>query len=161
MQTKSFTNLVKDHFSYLISDFGFSISEEHAVSDKSWSGGIVVYASEPRKNNAEVVQLSVRINLDRGYVLIDFDSPQISTRDLIGLTEVVHLVAPDVDLHEKIDFSKQPIEVIEPQIRKLSYILRHYCASLLQGDISFLRRVIESRKTKMEEYTKEWKKRKE
>lgn len=161
MPKKSFTNLVKDHFGYLISDFGFSISEESAVSEKSWSGGIMVYASGPGKQKAEGMQLLIKIILDRGYVLIDFDSPHVNTRDLIGLTEVMRLVAPDQDLDEKIDFSKRPIEVIEPQIQKLAYILRHYCTSLLQGDLSFLEQVMESRNRGREERIKEWKKRKE
>ncbi len=159
MTKENFNELVKRHFSYLVLDYGFSISEEIPVSGNSLSRGVVVYISNFEKTKPDIKQILIRIILDRGYVLIDIGSSDMNNRDLFGLTEIMKVVAPELNVNQKIDFSKTAHEITEPQVIKLAYIVRHYCAPLLEGDFSTGERLTENRIKAREERIKNWKNR--
>jgi len=157
MKKESFNDIVRRHFSYLVSDYGFSITEEFPVGENPVSRGMVIYVSNFKETSPEVKQILIRIILDRGYVLVDLGSSDMSNRDLFGLTEVMKVAAPELDINEKIDFSKDAYDIIELQVSKLANIVYRYCVPFLRGDFSIGERVIENRIKAREDRIKAWK----
>jgi hypothetical protein len=155
MRTEIFYDLVKKYFNYLIDRYGFSIStEDPIVGNPLWRGRIVYVSG---KNNSQKRQVAIRITLDRGYVLLDIGSPDLQSRDWFDLSEIIKVVEPEIVVYDKPDYSQGPVDILEPQIRKLSDLVLHYCASFINGDFSLGNRIIESRLQEREQRIKEWK----
>jgi hypothetical protein len=161
MQKQKFNDVVKKHFKYLIDDYGFCIKEETPATDNPLWQGIVVYANESEPDLPFKKKPFVRLVLDRGYVMLDIKSGEMTEREWFYISEVMKLIAPEVQVREKVDFSKDPYEIVETQIQNLSKLLVQYCDSLLKGDFSIGDQIQAKRMQEREDRIVKWKKQKE
>jgi hypothetical protein len=161
MQKQKFNDVVKKHFKYLIDDYGFCIKEETLATDNPLWQGIVVYANESESDLPFKKKPFVRLVLDRGYVMLDIKSEEMTEREWFDISEVMKLIAPEVQVHEKVDYSKDPYEIVETQIQNLSKLLVQYCDSLLKGDFSIGDQIQAKRMQEREDRIVKWKKQKE
>ena len=161
MKKQKFNDVVKQHFNYLIVEYGFLVKEELTVSGNPLSRGMVTYMMAKEPENPVLKQTLIRIILDRGYVLLEFGSKDLESREYFSVAEIVPFVASGVNVYEKIDFSRDPYEIIETQVKKLSDFLLLYCIPFLKGDFSIGDRIFEHRSKEREERIQKWKKQKQ
>ena len=175
MGKPKFNSLVKTYFGYLENQYGFALCEEKP--DSTWLGSITY---ESKQKAFQGKQLVIQFILDRGYVDVQFNTiPQVA-REWIDLAEIMKVIDPSAIPYEsadtsdithitnpqpvsfrKLDFSRNPNDIVEDQLRNLSIFMSRYCASLLSGDISVFDQIIEARKKVTEDRIILWKEMKE
>lgn len=138
MREYSFAKRVKEHFSYLVDKYGFSIVEER-YDPKVFGNGLVRFQS---------LTLSISVVLDRGQVLIDFTPyPEMPGYQFDLGTVIKFLALANREtayiFPEKWD---DYYEMIEHQIVRAAHMLKQYCAPVLKGQFSEWNKMYESQK---------------
>ena len=152
-----FEELVERHFSFLMHEYGFSITEKTSYPGENISQGKIVYTSRITQAEKNSKQAIIRVLLDRGYLDVDIGSPDLHTKDYFSLHEITRTVAPDVDLDFSLDYSKSAKEILEPQAEKLSNIVALYGKPFLNGDFSIGELIIKARNDERERRIQGWK----
>ena len=140
-----FTEKVKEHFRYLIDDYGFSIVNESYTTDSG--NGLVEFRSR---------SVHIRIVLDRGQVLIDIGpSPEVLDY-WFDLSSVIEFLSPEA--HEPAYIFPEKwdnyYEMIDWQVARLARVLRQYCVSVLTREFPDWRELLERNQKEAEEVYK-------
>mgnify|MGYP000219498111 CR=1 FL=1 len=138
-----FTEQAKQHFHYLIDDYGFSVVDER-YEPEAFGNSLIQFRSSA---------IDIMVVLDRGQVLIDVSPyPRLSNYQF-GLATVVKFLAPEAN--EPVYIFPETWEdyddMIEWQLTRLARMLRQYCAPVLRGEFSDWETMNECRKKEAEE----------
>lgn len=124
-----FTELVKNHFHFLIAEFGFSnLNEDYNL--RVSSDRLVEFRSEA--TIVIVVDDKYSVCVHVGPVL----EPPIAQ---VELTTVISFLAPDEQVSAYIsppELKGQPQKRIRYQVEKKALLLKQYCEPFLKGDFS-------------------------
>ena len=114
-----FPNAINNYFGFL-NDYGFSILEKEEINTSAMGNGYYRFMSETT---------GIEIALDRGQVLMVIGKSQQDRKDWLEWSIILEAYAPDIKAYDfEID--------IDSQVRRISELLKQYCAKLLEGDFS-------------------------
>src|SRR5690242_4384465 len=100
MTKKTFNNLTKKHFNFLVIIYGFTIIEESPIfEDPLWYGRIV-YASRPKKGSTRQRPTGVQITLDRGYILLDIGPLDLDRKEWVDIADVMRIADPKLVVYD-------------------------------------------------------------
>lgn len=154
MSKQTFVELTKKYFSFLISDYGFTISEQtDNVDNPLWYGRVVFQASH--KETLDRKKTLVRVTLDRGYVLLDIGYLNMKSKEWLDLADIVRLNNPSIEVYTKPDFAQDPHYRIGGELQRISDLTNQYCQPFLKGDFSLESKVEEIRTRWREQILKE------
>ena len=114
-----FPNAINNYFGFL-NEYGFSILEKEEINTSAMGNGYYRFMSETT---------GIEIALDRGQVLMVIGKSQQDRKDWLEWSIILEAYAPDIKAYDfEID--------IDSQVRRISELLKQYCAKLLEGDFS-------------------------
>jgi hypothetical protein len=128
MKQYIFTEKVREHFRYLIDDYGFSvIREQHAP--ETFGNGLVEFQSK---------SAHIRVILDKGQVLIDLAPYQAIQDYWFDLSSVIEYLAPQSNepVYVFPETAGNSYETIDWQVSRLAGMLRQHCVPVLKGEFS-------------------------
>lgn len=130
MDKDIFFERVKEEFHYLVSDYGFTITEE-IYDAQAFGNSFVGFVSTMNG-------MGIGIALDRGQVTVDI-RPSPGSKKIFGLVTMVRFLAPDFSeevyasppkafdtYHDRVDW----------QVKRIARILRQYCEPILKGEFT-------------------------
>lgn len=124
----TFSTAVENDFSFLVGEYGFSLSEE-LYSPEFMGNSVITYLSDT---------MGIMIVLDRSQVSLrigESDRPSTEWIDLL-------FIARFYTVNEKLDVYQYPkenpynIAPIEEQVKRLARVVKQYCDPVLKGDFS-------------------------
>ena len=141
MTPNLFSDLVKQHFSYLLNDYGFAVADERYYPQAMGNAEVWL------KSNL----VGLRIVLDRGQVLVSLGPLSQPERDWFELYDVIRFFSPSLNVYEfPEDFSDYKA-ALETQIKRLALVILHYCDPLLRSDFSMQEKIRDVETKQVEE----------
>ncbi len=138
-----FTEQAKQHFHYLIDDYGFSVVDER-YEPEAFGNSLIQFRSSA---------IDIMVVLDRGQVLIDVSPYPRPSNYQFSLATVVKFLAPEANEPAYIfpETWEDYDDMIEWQLTRLARVLRQYCVPVLRGEFSDWKTMNECRKKEAEE----------
>jgi hypothetical protein len=140
MEKCVFVEQVKEHFHYLIDDYGFAVVSER-FDPEAFGNSLVDFQSG---------NTAVRILLNRGQVTIDIGPYPRSPGYQFDLSSIIEFLVPD---------AKEPVyifpetwdnyqDMMNWQVDRLASVVQRYCARVLRGEFSEWEEIAEVRSRK-------------
>lgn len=126
---KTFSELVRRHFKYLIDEYGFAV-KERIYGSEPFSDGLIEFWSD---------RTVVVIQLDRFDLMISLGPATAPESVRLGLERVIGFLVHDTQTFH-LSLPASPIsrqEIIEVGLTQYAPALRRYCDSILRGDLSW------------------------
>lgn len=138
-------DLIKQHFDYLINEYGFRI-ERKEFDPQTMGNAVVVFKSH---------KYGIEIVIDRDQALISIGDCLNPRMQWFELQDVVTYYAPSID--DVYSFTEKTADntwddIIGLQLRKLAIVLRQHCEPVLRGESWIkgeIEKIEESRKTEL------------
>ena len=140
--------LIKNHFKYLLDEYGFSIEREY-YSPEIMGNAAVVYIS----NTTGVI-----IAVDRSQVLISIGRSALPEDQWFEFSDVIHFYAPTVKEAYIFQIDDTHLVEVELQLERLAQLLRKYCEPLLRGNFSDEDQIKEFERQRAEEMLEDFRK---
>lgn len=143
MTQYSFTDRAKEHFSYLMDDYGYSVAEER-YEPEAFGNSLVRFHSR---------MVDISIVLDRGQVLVDI-SPYLSQSNYqFGLPSLLDFLRPGTETSVYVfpETWEDYDDMVEQQLVRLAHTLREDGGQLLTGEFSDWEAVYQREKKRAEE----------
>jgi hypothetical protein len=119
---------VKTGFQYLISDYGFSVTDER-YDPQSFGNSLVEFRSK---------ETAIRLVLDRGQVLVDLGPISWDPNSWCSLSSMMEVLAPEGGEPAYVfpETWESYSGMVDWQINRLARLLRQYCSLVLTGQFS-------------------------
>ncbi len=133
-----YVNMVKQHFQFLINEYGFSIIKESYNPEMKAGNGSVVYQSK---------LVTLEILVDKTEVQIKIGQRKLPGEKWFDFRDVMKCFAPEVEdvyLRSGAALTFKDSFAIEARMLNLAVLLRKYCEPLLGGDFSMKDKIREA-----------------
>jgi len=132
-----YVSLMKQHFLFLINEYGFSIIKESYSPEIKIGNGSVVYQSK---------LVTLEIVVDKTDVLLKIGQRKAPLEKWFDFLDVMKYFAPEVDdvyLRSGVTLSLKDSLAVETRLHNIAILLRKYCQPLLAGDFSMKAKIQE------------------
>jgi hypothetical protein len=127
-----YVNLIKQHFQFLIDEFGFAIIKESYDPGLNSVSGVVTYQSR---------SVNIEIEVDRAELLLKIGGRKSDRAKWFDFEDVMQIFAPEVEDVYRRSGAVQTLKdsvAASARIRYVALLLRQYCQPLLAGDFVML-----------------------
>ena len=120
-------DLIVQHFEYLITEYGFSVTRKERDPRPNWNAYVVFESSK----------IGIRVAVEMNEIGIDMGNYSDSVYEWLDFRNIMKYYAPQIK--EVYVLTRKTPETtwddaVETQLVRLSWLLREYCEPLLRGE---------------------------